>query len=191
MPLNFTLHYDDRVNSVTDFTGDVQAVNTIGPIYFEPTILPGYRIPVQDYSPRPTGVGIQQFSGFLDSDGRLKKERGGEVGLRLWANDPAWKLPQFQYRVTADLTDPLGNKVDWQPFYFDAPKADVVRYLTQEMPRPGQKFGRGRHGFTIDSIEVDDDGFFVATREDNVDLDPVPIAVSPIASAAYAMTFGR
>lgn len=191
MPVNFTLHYDDRANQVDDFLGDVAAEATVGPMYFEPTIIPGRRIPVPDYTPRPTGIAVRRFSGYMDTDGRLKTERGGTVGIRLWANDPSWNLPRFQYRVTANLTDALGKPVPFAPFYFDAPSADIVRNLADELPRPDQKFGRGRPGFSIESLELDDDGLLVATLEDGTELDPTPITVSAAAAAAYAMTFGR
>ena len=83
MPLNFTLRYADRVNDIDDTTGDVAATPGVGPVYFDTTILPGYRIPDLLSSP-PTGLATRRFSGYLDTDGLLKKERGGEEGVRLW-----------------------------------------------------------------------------------------------------------
>ena len=121
MPLNFRLFYDDRINNVDDVTEDVAAGVVTGPMYFEPTLLPGQRIPDPDYPSRPTGLAMRTFSGFLDTDGQLKVEPGGELGVSLWANDPAWNLPRLQYRVRAELTDLYGKPVRWHSFSFDAP----------------------------------------------------------------------
>ena len=172
MPLNFTLHYDDRINDIDDKVGDVATTPGVGPIYFEPTILPGYRIPDLTASPRPLGITTRVFEGYLDTDGRLKNERGGETGMRLWANDPAWNLSRFQYRVTAQLADLFGRPIDWQPFYFDAPVVDMVKYLTDYMPRPGQKFGRGPASY-LQSGEFNEDGDLVLTNDDGSLVGPI------------------
>lgn len=174
MPLNFTLHYDDRINDIDDKVGDVAVTPGVGPIYFEPTILPGYRIPDLTASPRPLGITARRFEGYLDTDGRLKNERGGETGMRLWANDPAWNLPRFQYRVTAQLADLFGRPVDWQPFYFDAPGADLEVYLSAYMPKPGQKFGRGPGAWKIVGGDIAD-GELTLTNEDGTTVGPIAI----------------
>ena len=200
MPLNFTLHYDDRINDLDDKVGDVAETVVTGPMYFVPNIRPGARIPVQDALPRPLGLAMRAFEGYLDTDGRLKNEQGGETGIRLWANDPAWNLPRLQYRVLADLTDLFGNPVPWQDFYFDAPTVDIERNLAAEMPKPGQKFGRGRPGFgiAVGGIDLDEQGRLLLTREDGQDIGAVEIpdlteAFDEVAaqSVAYALTFGR
>jgi len=188
--LNFTLEYDDLVNDVDDTAGDVGTTPGVGPMYFTTLFPRGARIPVADFSPRPSGIGLRTFTGYLDTDGRLKNEAGGTAGLRLWANDPDFNLDRFQYRVSAELTDQLGRPVDFHGFNFDAPSEDVIRYLTDEMPKPGQKFGRGRPGFGIGELDVVD-GELVITREDGVELDPIIVPESNALSAAYTLTFGR
>ena len=198
MALNFTLHYDDRINDLDDKVGDVAETVVTGPMYFVPSIRPGVRIPVLDGLPRPKGLAVQAFDGFLDTDGRLKNKQGGELGVRLWANDPAWNLPRFQYRVSAELTDLFGRPVPWRDFYFDAPTADIVRNLADELPRPAQKFGRGRPGFGLDRTDVDGLGRLVLTREDDVTVGTVEmpalsdtLARSNAAAISHTVTFGR
>lgn len=199
MPLNFTLRYADRVNDIDDTTGDVAATPGVGPVYFDTTILPGYRIPDLLSSP-PTGLATRRFSGYLDTDGLLKKERGGEEGVRLWANDPAWDLPRLQYRVTAQLTDIFGRSVPWETVYFDAPAEDVVRYLAAEMPKPRQKFGRGRPGYGLarNGLDINEAGQLTLTREDGSSVGAVTVpdlstALDEAAaiSIAHTVTFGR
>ena len=173
MPLNFRLFYDDRINDVDDVTEDVAAGVVTGPMYFEPCLLPGQRIPDPDYPSRPTGLAMRTFTGFLDTDGILKTEAGGEAGVRLWANDPAWGIERLQYRVRADLTDLLGNSVRWSTFNFDAPGIDQVRDLTAVMPKPGQKFGRGPGAYNITGGSFDEDGNLVLVNSDGSALQPI------------------
>ena len=201
MPLNFRLFYDDRINNVDDVTEDVAAGVVTGPMYFEPTLLPGQRIPDPDYPSRPTGLAMRTFTGFLDTDGVLKTEAGGEEGVRLWANDPAWEVERLQYRVRADLTDLLGSPVRWHSFNFDAPTEDIVRDLTLEIPLPGQKFGRGRPGFGLakdTGVDINGDGQLVLVREDGYELGAVTVPElsdtldeAQGETIAYVMTFGR
>ena len=173
MPLSFRLFYDDRVNDTEDTEGEVAAVAVSGPVYFEPALLPGQRIPDPEYPSRPTGLAMRTFTGFLDTDGILKTEAGGEEGVRLWANDPAWGIERLQYRVRADLTDLAGNPVRWQSFNFDAPGVDQVRDLTAVMPKPGQKFGRGPGAWNIVSGSFNDDGELVFVNADGSQLQPI------------------
>ena len=173
MPLSFRLFYDDRVNDVTDTVDEVAAVAVSGPVYFEPTLLPGQRIPDPDYPSRPTGLAMRTFSGFLDTDGQLKVEPGGELGVSLWANDPAWNLPRLQYRVRAELTDLLGRPVRWHTFHFDAPADDTDRNLIHYMPLPGQKFGRGPGAWNIVSGSFDEDGNLVLVNDDGSSVAPI------------------
>ncbi len=200
MPLCFPLVYSDRINDVDDVTGDTAAQVVTGPVYIEPCLLPGQRIPDPDYPSRPTGLALRTFTGYLDTDGLLKTEPGGEEGLRVWANDPNWNLPRLQYRVRAELTDLLGRPVRWHALNFDAPTEDIEVDLTLELPVPGQKFGRGRPGFGLarDGVSVNGSGQMVLTREDGYNLDPVTIPElsdtllqSNAYAAAFARTFGR
>ena len=173
MPLSFRLFYDDRVNDVTDVSGDIDAVVVSGPMYFEPALAPGVRIPDPEYPSRPTGLAMRTFVGFLDTDGRLKSEAGGELGVSLWANDPAWNLDRLQYRVRAELTDLDGRPVRWHSFSFDAPGDDNDRNLIQYMPLPSQKFGRGPGAWNIVSGEFDEDGNLLLTNADGSTTAPI------------------
>ena len=172
MPLSFTVTYSDRINDTEDVSGDVAATVVTGPMYFEPCLLPGQRIPDPDYPSRPTGLALRTFTGFLDTDGLLKSEAGGEEGVRLWANDPNWGLARLQYRVRAELTDLLGKPVRWHGFNFDAPVADLTKDLTEYMPLPGQKFGRGP-ATHITGGSFDDDGNLVLDNDDGSTTDPI------------------
>ena len=172
MPLSFTVTYSDRINDTGDVSGDVAATIVTGPMYFEPCLLPGQRIPDPDYPSRPTGLAMRTFTGFLDTDGILKTEAGGEEGVRLWANDPAWELDRLQYRVRADLTDSLGQSVRWASFNFDAPVADITKDLTYYMPRPGQKFGRGPASYLTGGT-FNSDGDLVLHNDNGSDVNPI------------------
>lgn len=200
MPLNFTVVYDDRINDIEDSSGDVAATVAMGPVYFIPSITPGHRIPDLEYLPRPAGLAIRAFPAYLDTDGRLKTKAGGDTGVRLWANDPAWRLPRLQYQVRAELTDLQGRPVEWAPFSFDAPHEDIEVDLAREMPRPGQKFGRGRPGFGLapGAVQIDTEGNLVLVREDGIELGGVEIPdlsdaldVAQAESISYVLTFGR
>ena len=201
MPLCFTLVYSDRINDTEDVSGDIAATVVTGPMYFEPCLLSGQRIPDPDYPARPTGLALRTFTGFLDTDGLLKSAAGGEEGVRLWANDPAWNLPRLQYRVRAELTDLLGRPVRWHATNFDAPTEDIEVDLTRELPLPGQKYGRGRPGFGLargTGVDINGSGQLVFVREDGEELGAVDVPdVSDVLdnaqaqSIAYVMTFGR
>ncbi len=201
MPLSFTVTYSDRINDTEDVSGDVGATIVTGPMYFEPCLLPGQRIPDPDYPSRPTGLAMRTFTGFLDTDGLLKSEAGGEEGVRLWANDPAWSVDRLQYRVRADLTDLVGNPVRWQSFSFDAPTEDIEVLLTLELPLPGQKFGRGRPGFGLQhggGVDINESGQLVLLREDGQEVGAVTVPElsdtldeAQGETIAYVMTFGR
>lgn len=172
MPLCFTVTYSDRINDTEDTSGDIAATVVTGPVYFEPCLLPGQRIPDPDYPSRPTGLALRTFAGFLDTDGLLKSEAGGEEGVRLWANDPNWGIARLQYRVRAELTDLLGNPVRWHSFNFDAPVADLTKDLTEYMPLPGQKFGRGP-ATHITGGAFNDDGSLVLDNDDGSTTTPI------------------
>lgn len=185
MPLNFTLTYNDGTNDIDDVAGDVGRVGTFGPMWFEPVFSKAGRLVSPDGATCP-----RQFSGFVDN-GVLKTEAGGTTDIRLWANDPEWSIDRFQYRVRADLTDAIGLPIPWDPFYFDAPNDDRVVPLELEIPRPGQKFGRGRPGYGItDPLVINDGGLLVITRENGTVLDPIAIPESSAVAISYALTFG-
>ena len=196
--VNFTVHYDDLSNDIDDTAAEINTAAHIGPVRFTTQISPGARVPAPEYNPRPTGFGFRVFSGYLDTDGRLKNKRGGTPGVKLWANDPVFTgLPRLEYRVQAELTDALGRPVLFDGFNFDAPGPDHPQWpdvevdLAREMPQPGQKFGRGRPGFGVRALEIDNDALLVVTRDDLAEFDPIAIPESAALTVAYALTFGR
>lgn len=196
MPLNFTVEYSDRVNDADDIDGgDKLPVPGIGWLTMEPVFRAGTRLPAGDAN---TGFGVRTFAGYLDESGTLRNTKGGTQPMRVWGNDPVWGLDRLQYRVSASLTDGRGRPVPFLPFYVDAKKVDEVMYLAREMPKPGQKFGRGRSGFGVGAPDVNEFGQLVITREDGLPLGAVEVpelsetlAESNAIAAAYAMTFGR
>ena len=177
-PLNFTLHYDDRTNDIDDTTGDVDDVAVCGRVRLTPVFDEGARVPAPFYSPRPTGFAMRVFTGWLDSDGRLKNTPGGTAGMRVWANDPDFEIDRLQYLVEAKLVDSLGRPVPFASFYIDAPSTDIVRYLALDMPVPGQDFRRGRPAYDITELTVNANNQFVFEREDGYKLGPVSANVS-------------
>jgi hypothetical protein len=141
-PLKFTLRHKDRTNAYTNNGGNATSVSVgVGWLSFTPTFSDGARLPFGS----DTALGPRMFAGFLDYDGELKTAPGGDVGIRLWGNDPEFGVTRFQYQVSApnDLVDAMGLPVKFASFFFDAPSVDEVRYLKDYMPKPGQKFGRG------------------------------------------------
>lgn len=196
MPMNCTLTYDDLTNDVDDTSGDANTAACIGPMYFIPQIQDGARIPALTSLARPAGLAVRAFTGYMDTDGQLRSESGGSVGVRVWANDPDWHLDRFTYLVRASFTDPLGRPIPFTQFAFDAPSEDRAVPLALELPRPGQKFSRGRPGIDITGVLLDGSGNLVFTRQDGVELTTDAlvlddsIANSNLFGAAYGMTFG-
>lgn len=194
--MNFTVTYENLTNDVDSPGGDTAAVACIGPMYFIPSIQDGGIIPALQHLPRAAGMSVRAFTAYMDIDGRLRAEAGGELGVRLWANDPDWQLERFAYQVRADLTDPLGRPIPFTPFQFDAPKEDRVVPLELEIPRPGQKFTRGRPAVDISSFRLTGDKMMVLTREDGYEMTTDAlifddsIANSNTFGLSYAMTFG-
>lgn len=124
--INFTANYElfASQTDADDSGSDADVVPLIGPVTFTP-LNPDYR-PVQavGYKPRPAGLVVRQFVGYLDVDGRLKAVRGGPTGVRLWANDPVLQRVRLTYRVDFDVRTPQGSPVRVDAGYFDAPATD-------------------------------------------------------------------
>ena len=202
--VNFIAQYDGLTNNTGDTVGDIGTVAAIGPVRFVPLFTTGTQVPAPGYTPRPAGFAFRTFYGYLDADGRLKNERGGTPGVSIWANDPVFTgVPRLQYRVEADLTDPLGEPIPFNSFCFDAPDPthsdwpNATVNLALELPRPGQKFGRGRPGFSLVDLDVIGLGELMFILTDGAELGPVAVpelaeALTAAAAAAvsYTMTFG-
>lgn len=172
-PINFTIHWTAKTNDVDDHSGDIASAPGIGPVWLIPQFRDESHIPTAVFDPRPTSYYMRAFPGFLDTDGVLKNEAGGDEGMRAWANDPIFELDRLQYRVEASLVDPFGRPLGMRPFYFDAPTEDSIVYLSLEMPKGRQNFYRGRPAFDIIDLDVTLDNEFVFTRADSLELGPV------------------
>lgn len=125
--INFTVEFAMYANQADgDDSGvDADRIPLVGDVYFEPVLRNHNPIMATGHTP-PAGFTIRTIAGFIDSDGVLYSERGGAEGVRLWANDPVLALPSLTYRVTFDLTTPLGQPVRVDGGYFAAPYDDRV-----------------------------------------------------------------
>lgn len=196
MPIWFTAHADFK-----SVTGSGSLDGLVGAqfqfdVVIDPSDMMRYEI-----SPRPLLVPkTHKVAGFIRSDGQMYDTEAvsaapydlddpGQLGVRLQANDPALELDRLQYLVTVVARD-QGQLLPLDEFYFDAPSDDRDVFIPLEVPLPGQPFGRGRPGFAIASVHVDESAQLVFVREDLLELDPIDIPMPP-ASVAYAMTFGR
>lgn len=132
MPINFTVNYDALTNNIRDADGDINATPVYGPMWFSPSV--EAELYVGTYTPRPTGVTLRRFDGYIDIDGRLKNKPNGTPGVRLWANDPIFGLPppgdtqkrSLHYQVSAELTDQRGRTIQFVSFKFEAPATDTT-----------------------------------------------------------------
>lgn len=133
--LNFTVEYDllAAAPDSTDSGVDADLLALIGEVDFTPQFNDNRAIQAPTYLPRPTGFKILKFTGYLDSDGRLKSSRAGSVGVRLPANDPAYDLDRMVYRVDFRLTTPAGQPVHIDSGYINAPSTDITVNLANEL----------------------------------------------------------
>lgn len=138
--INFTVEYDQLTNeSIVTAGEDVGTEALVGYVYFTPQFVDSRPILAPGYLPRPAGLRPRSFSGYIDSDGRLRAERGADdIGVRLWANDPVLGLNSLTYRVTFDLTTPMGEKVRLDGGYLEAPSSDTTIQLAEVLQTTGQ-----------------------------------------------------
>lgn len=125
--INFTVEFAMYANQADawDVGVDADRIPLVGDVYFEPVLRNHNPIMATGHTP-PAGFAIRTIAGFIDSDGVLYSERGGTKRVRLWANDPVLGLPSLTYRVTFNLTTPLGERVRVDGGYFAAPNDDRV-----------------------------------------------------------------
>jgi hypothetical protein len=160
MPLNFTVLWDDGTNDQDGTNGDIAEQAVTGEVRFEPLFSSGSRVLAPQYSPRPKSFHMRTFFGYMDTDGRLKNQRGGTVGARLWANDPEFGLESLPYKVSASLTDAIGRTIPFTPFIFEAPDEDTEVNLTTVIPVPhaqGVGLTRGPRGYTVYAVPENPD----------------------------------
>lgn len=137
--INFTVNFDLFASQTdsSDSGVDADIVPLIGTVTFTPLTTDNRPILAPTYTPRPAGFKVLPFTGYLDVDGRLKSERSGATGVRLWANDPVLKLNTLNYKVEFDLRTPLGERVKVDPGYFTAPSTDVSVQLADVLQSTG------------------------------------------------------
>ena len=126
--INFTVEYDQLAtqSDSSDAGVDSDLVALIGSVTFTPILTDERPVMAPDYSPRPTGIKLLPIIGYVDSDARLKSRPGGDVGVRLPANDPLLELDSLTYRVDFNLRTPLGKPVPVNGGFIAAPVNDQV-----------------------------------------------------------------
>ena len=138
--INFTVQYDlyASQSDSADTGVDADIVPLMGEVRFTPVTADDKPVQAPTYSPRPAGIKLLPFFGYMDSDGQLKAGPGGAVGVRLWANDPVLGLSTgLTYRVDFDLRTPVGEKVTVDGGYFSAPSVDGTVNLADVLTSTG------------------------------------------------------
>lgn len=164
--INFTVEFAMYANQADgdDSNVDADRIPLVGDVYFEPVLRNHNPIMATGHTP-PAGFTIRTIAGFIDSDGVLYSSRGGAEGVRLWANDPVLALPSLTYRVTFDLTTPLGQPVRVDGGYFTAPSDDRVINLVDVLQSNASLIAAPRISTgtfsTGDVIFENEDGSFV------------------------------
>lgn len=129
--LNFTVEYDLFASHDDSDDGGVDAdvVPLVGAVTFSP-VLSGGAVLAPTYA-TPSGFKLLPFTGYLDSDGRLKSGPGGTTGVRLWANDPVFDLDVLAYQVEFNVRTVYGQPVVVEGGVFNAPETDSVVSLAE------------------------------------------------------------
>lgn len=126
--IQFTIQHDllaATSDSSSDAGADADLIPLIGDVVFTPQIDHYRQLLAAGYLPRPTGLRLLSFTGYIGMDGRLRSARNGSLGVRLIANDPVLGLTKLPYRVEFRLTTPLGEPIRVDGGVFDAPSTDV------------------------------------------------------------------
>jgi hypothetical protein len=195
--INFTVNYD-LFASQTDSSDsgiDADIVPLIGTVKFSPLTTDNRPVLAPTYSPRPAGFKLQAFTGYVDVDGRLKSERSGAIGVRLWANDPVLKLNSLNYKVEFDLRTPLGERVKVDPGYFTAPSTDIVMQLAEVLQATGTvststllpQGPKGDRGYSIIGLTPALDGTYVQALVESAS-GPVAVGTPFLPSNSYNST---
>ena len=168
--INFTVTYDQLTNESYPTAGDdVDAEALVGSVTFTPQFADAKPIIAPDYSPRPAGLRPRKFTGYIDSDGQLRAERGAdEAGVRLWANDPVLELDSLIYKVEFDLTTPMGEKVRVDGGYFEAPSTDTTVSLTNVLDTTGTRISTAvrEQGYAEDIMDSGSTGRALVRSQD-------------------------
>ncbi len=197
--INFTVNYDVLASATdsSDVGVDADIVPLIGSVLFEPVTTDDRAVLAPSYTPRPAGLKLRSFTGFIDVDGRLKSSRSGAVGVRLWANDPVLQLARLTYKVTFSLTTPMGEAVRVDGGYFEAPSTDQAINLANVLQSVGSpsvgitKGEKGDRGYSFVGLVPAGDGTSVVglieTAQGVVPAgDPIPISLAYNSTVTHA-----
>jgi hypothetical protein len=137
--INFTVEYDQFASQSdgTDSGVDSDLIALIGSVTFTPLFADEKPVLAPGYDPRPAGFKLLPIIGYIDSDARLKSRPGGDVGVRLPANDPVFELESLTYKVEFNLRTPLGKPVTVEGGYLVAPDEDVTLNLADVLEPTG------------------------------------------------------
>jgi len=195
--INFTVNYDLFASQTDSLDSGVDAdiVPLVGKVKFTAVTADDKPALAPNYSPRPAGFKFLPFTGYLDIDGRLKSERSGAIGVRLWANDPVLKLTNLIYRVDFDLRTPIGERVKVDHGYFTAPTLDTVVQLADVLQSTGAvststllpQGPRGERGYSILGLTPALDGTYVQALVESAN-GPVAVGAPFLPSNSYNST---
>lgn len=187
MPINFTVNYDQLTNEDDSANSweDNEATPLIGPVVFTPQFRDERPLLAPNASPRPAGFIVREFTGYIDTDGRLKNKRGGSIGTRLWARDPDFRIDHLWYKVEFSLATPIGKVVTVTGGYFEAPTTDTPVNLVsvlQQTGSPGIGITQGLGGDPVDDVALDGDGNVVFYVQGSPIGDPLHLDVIDLSS---------
>lgn len=171
--INFTVNADALASDADDHDGDTAAVPLTGTATFTPLFADNRPALAPGYSPRPALFHIRQFDGIFDSTGRLRSEHGGDIGVRLWANDPVFNLGELWYRVDIEVTTLIGEPVALRGGAFRAPSTDVVINLADVLQQTGSSGAGITRGDSVDGVRFDNGQLIFSVGQ--TDLDPVSL----------------
>ena len=195
--INFTVNYDllASQSDSSDVGVDADVIPLIGSVLFEPVTADHLPVLAPSYTPRPAGIKLRSFTGFIDVDGRLKSARSGDVGVRLWANDPVLNLQSLIYKVSFNLTSPVGEPVRVDGGYFQAPSTDLAVNLAQVLQATGAvststllpQGPKGDRGYSIIGLAPALDGTYVQALVESAN-GPVAVGTPFLPSNSYNST---
>ena len=195
--INFTVQYDlyASQSDSADTGVDADIVPLMGEVRFTPVTADDKPVLAPTYSPRPAGIKLLPFFGYMDSDGQLKAGPGGAVGVRLWANDPVLSLSTLVYKVDFDLRTTSGQQVAVDSGYFAAPTTDVVIDLANVLQATGTvststllpQGPKGDRGYSILGLAPALDGTYVQALVESAN-GPVPVGTPFLPSNSYNST---
>jgi len=159
----FTVQFDvlsNRAFDGPDAGSDADTVPLNGEIVFTPRFADDRLALAATLSPRPAGVKLRPFTGFVDTDGRLKTSRGGALGVRLYANDPVFGfVDPLLYQVSFFLRTAAGQPVKIDDGFFEAPVGDSTVQLASVL-QPTVALAVGAAGLSGGSFNESGDVVF-------------------------------